>query len=396
MVHQGNGHDEHEQVLAVLLLFGADDAGLIGRGELEADVVAADHIEHLDEEFGIEADNHVVALVAARNDLFAFVREVQVLGLDAQAAIFEREFDLVSRFVGKIDDTLERVEEIRARNPHDVGVLLGDNRVEVRVAGINQAAAQGLVAEIKESIGFAESDLHRLAGVGQGRFEQIEGFFGQNQRSRDVELVLREGDFDQFVGICGDKGQAVFIELEEHPRHSRAQFVIARGKKRFVDTFKENRSRNLQGAHLIGFGDAGEVTAVLASQLVATKSRGNGHRKGIGIDLDSDWLYGQTLERIHEDFARNGYGQIRIGLNLQLSRHESLDVTGRQDEGIVLNLKEEIFENGQDGIVANGTVDDLQLLFELGRGNRKTHKADGGFMLLEKKKYNFFAYKLGF
>ena len=105
-----HGHQQGADVLAGFGLVGRNDEGGAGRvGQFHADVLVGQVAEDFEQERGLEADLHLLAVILAGERLVGRHGETQVLGRDGQLALRELQPDLVGDLVGANGDTLDHI-----------------------------------------------------------------------------------------------------------------------------------------------------------------------------------------------------------------------------------------------------------------------------------------------
>jgi len=148
----------------------------------------------------------------------------------------------------------------------------------------------------------ADGDL--TVRVGDGGFEQTQGFAGNDER-----VGLGAFDIGTFVPnepvrIRGDALHTFFIQLEENAGHSRAKIICARSEQGLVDGGDQRIGGGAKAGGVIGHRFFWEIIGVFTHHLVFTVVAGDLDTEVL-IDVEGEGLIGQVLKRVDQDLGRD-------------------------------------------------------------------------------------------
>ena len=142
-----HGHQQGADVLVGTGFVGRDDERSAGGvGQLHADVLVGQVAEDFEQERGLEADLHLLAVILAGKRFVGGHREAEVLGRNGEFVEGELQADLVRDLVGAHGDTFDDAQQVGAADDQFVVVVLRDDAAVGRVVAFDQAAHQDVVA----------------------------------------------------------------------------------------------------------------------------------------------------------------------------------------------------------------------------------------------------------
>src|SRR5688500_5677951 len=178
----------------------------------------------------------------------ALIREIKILGADAQLAAGYLQSYLVGCLISENAYTLQGAEESAAINGELVRVLLGDHRFVVRVFPVNEPAHEINVTKAEKRVGLVKLDLHRIINTCKQAPQHIKRLFRKDKGSGLTCTRIGTCVTNELVCIGSNEDRAVIAELTEYAVHHRAKVIVACGKNRLVDGICENIALNDNGS----------------------------------------------------------------------------------------------------------------------------------------------------
>ena len=205
-----------------------------------------------------------------------------------------------------------------------------------------------MALELEQRVLRVEGHLDGILLLQQHRLQQVCGFLRQDERRRDLILVLRLV-LHQLVGVRTDEGQRIRRQVDVDTVHHRTQLVVRRGEDRLVDAVHQRVDIHLQ---LLPLG------AQLRNGRVAHRTRpGDRERAALPVDLDLPVLVvdvdrqrklRELLQRVEHQFGRSGDRALALdALDVDLADERRFEVRRRNFQGIAVELHEEVIQNGQ-------------------------------------------------
>ena len=139
----GHRHEDDDQVGVLGVLFGHEDSGTRGIGELHKDVLGREGVEYLDEISGGKSDDDVTPGVVARNLLDGESGVARVVHLYFKQAVGEAELHKPVGGVGAYADTAHSGENRLAVECGHIGVVGRDDPLIRGEVALYEAARQG-------------------------------------------------------------------------------------------------------------------------------------------------------------------------------------------------------------------------------------------------------------
>ena len=147
LVVKNHRHEQHEDVLALLVGLGENDGGTVRVGDLEENVVRLNVLEDFDKVGGFESDGERVARVLASDGLGSRNALLEILGGEDNPVVGDVKLDHVGRF-GRVEGgATERSHGSEAVDGERERVVLRDDSVVVRVFAFNLTAVHGVVEQ---------------------------------------------------------------------------------------------------------------------------------------------------------------------------------------------------------------------------------------------------------
>ena len=140
------------------MLRGQDETSTTGISQLDDNLGAVEVAQYLDERRTLETDAHGLSVVVAGHALSSRLREVVVLGVQLQCAAFDVEANEIARIIGERLYAAKGCQQAIAVDVQFVGIVLRNDGVVVGITALNEAAAQGVVAEAYFSVALVEAD----------------------------------------------------------------------------------------------------------------------------------------------------------------------------------------------------------------------------------------------
>ncbi len=294
--------------------------------------------------------------------LGGFVAEVEILSGDGEGAVGDGQDYLVGGFVGVDHDPFERLLEVGAGDEQFVGVVYGDDRVVVRVAGIDEAAGDLVFSEGEEGVGLVEGNGDLLIGRRQGTFEEVEGLLGDDEAGGYFAGDVAQAVLHEFVGVGSNHDEFAEVYLEEDAGHGRAELIGRSSEECFGDAFLQGEGGDADLVGIGGLGDIWVVFPVFAGELVGAVGGGDFDTVAFVINGEGDGLLGQGLQGVDEDFGGHGYRAVAVGIDFEGGRYAGFQVRSGDRELVALDDEEEVFEDGQYRVGADGTTGEGQFL----------------------------------
>ena len=205
--------------------------------------------------------------------------------------------------------------------------------------------------------------------------EQVSRLFGQDERGGRTGFG-RGGVLDQLVGVGRHERDRLRFDVDVHAVHHRAELVVGRRENRFVDARKQQV--RVDGDFLFRlFVERG------LRRVAQSGSAGNGQLARFPADLDfprrlvgldRQRLLRELFQRIDHQFDRSGdHAFLLHAVDFQRADHRGLEVRSGDLQHAVLELEQEVVENGQRVLVADHLVGGLQHVQQCGGGYDEFH-----------------------
>ena len=154
---------------------------------------------------------------------------------------------------------------------------------------------------------------------------------------------------NELVTVAGNNCQVFGCQVEVDTVHHGAQLVLCRSEDGAVDVLSQQgivddnlvggKVKTLRLRELVGILDRQREETVLIGNL--------GNVRGL-VNIESDGLLGETLHGFQQVVVANAETGIAVALRqVELGFHHILTVGGCQIEHVVVDVEQEVCQNGQ-------------------------------------------------
>ena len=306
-------HDEHEELLAVVVLHGSHQSGTGRVAEQHLDILCGDGVENLDEEVGAEADAHGRALVGAGERLGARGGVIDILSRDGEAAGVEVELDLVGGTVGEDGDATQGREEQLTVDGETVSVVLRDYHLIARIASFDEGADELVVAELETCALRIEADGAEKLVLGDDVLEEVGRLLGQDEAGLEAGLCGLVDETDELLGVGGDEDDSVGLDVEVDAVHDGTELVLGSGEEGALDAVEEGLGVDVERAVVfLESLDARIFVGIAADEVVLAVGVGDDDLVVAVIDLDGELLLWHLLEGVHDGLGGDDESTIAL------------------------------------------------------------------------------------
>ena len=362
-------------MLVVLLFGGDDDAGARGIGELHHDFVAFEIVEEFHEEGAFEADVHRVAFILAGHGFFAGATVVGIAGGEDDAAGLDVELHEGAAGVGENEHAAQGGDHRRAVERDEVGVVLGNDAVVVGELALDQAAGEVVALRGDDGVATVEADGDVAHFFLQDVAHDVGRLLVEDERGGGVGLDVEQAGARKFATVGGHHGEAFGVEVEEHTVHHGAEGIVGSGEERAVDAREKARGIGAEGRDFaVQLGSEGVFLGVLTHEVVVPVLIGDGDVEVVGVDVEFEGLFGDFLDGLLNGLGVDGEVDGTVALDqLEGGVEGELAVRSRELELVVVDLEEEIVQDGHAVFRRDDATERLETLRKDAAGNGELH-----------------------